>query len=112
MPRVGFELLAVFDWITLLSKVKESLTRDPTGLRSWTFFIARTEAIHGGWSQRDVKALLEERGVDVYGDMFAFDELCIQVPKQQAAFAERLMVDAGIAVKARSQGAPRRGRGV
>lgn len=108
-PRLSFEALSLFDWLTPLFKVGQSIKRDGLSLTSsWTFFVPNTKAVHLGWSQGYIIEMLRQNGIEVYGDMVSFGELSFRVPMNQAAQAEELMNEAGIPIKPRSQGAPRR----
>jgi hypothetical protein len=108
VPRIGFEVLSLFDWITPLFKAGSIFKNDPVaGLRSWCFFIPNTEAIHAGWDRPRVKSLLQYYGITVYGDMTSFSEQILYVPISQAAEAEGILKHYGVPIKPRSRNAPR-----
>lgn len=108
VPRIGCEILSLFDWITPLFKEAQTIKHDPTTLNSWTFFIPNTKAIHAGWSQSDIKRLLEAEGIEIYGDYVSFGELSFHVSISQAGRTEDILNKNTVPIKPRSQGAPRR----
>lgn len=109
VPRIGFEVLSLFDWITPVFKTGNVLRHDPTsGFRSWCFFIPNTRAIHAGWDIGRVKKLLQEHNIKVYGDMVNFFEQQFYVPIDQAAAAENILNQHGIPIMSRSRRAPKR----
>lgn len=107
VPRIGFEVLSLFDWVTPARKIWDVFKNDPAaGTRSWCFFIPNTQAIHAGWDLPRVKRLLQSHEIKVYGDMVSFFEQSLYVPIAQAAEAELILNQNGVPIKPRSRNAP------
>ena len=108
VPRIGFEFLSLFDWITPLLSIVDVFKQPHAGLHSWTFFIPNTRAIHAGWSERHIRQLLKENGYRAYGHLVNFGQYQFCVPIEDAADIELLLKTHGIPIAPRSQGAPRK----
>lgn len=107
--RKLFEALAIFGWPLPLFKIAEGIVRDPPFvLNSWTFYLPNDKSIRVGYSQRRVKELLRQNGIDVYSDIVNFGEIQFCVPLSQAAKAERILNGKRIPIQPRSRNAPRR----
>jgi len=51
-----------------------------------------------GWSKREVRQLLEQYRVDVWGDMYDGDIMFVSVPAAEARWAHQVLTTAGVPV--------------
>lgn len=108
VPRIGFQILALFDWISPLKAFVEDVREGgPLNLDAWTFFIPVTQSVHSGWSQRDIKKLLAKNDVRTWSHLTFIDEHSFTVSLKDAHFAEQILNAYGVPIAPRSQGAPR-----
>lgn len=104
-----FEFFAIFDWITPLASLVESIGNDPTLFQSnsWTFFIGYDEALGKGWNGFDIERLMTQHGIKSWGRQVVGGEFFFSVNLEQAQWAEYLLLKHNVPVHERSQSAPR-----
>ncbi|MCD6291808.1 MAG: hypothetical protein J7M34_15030 [Anaerolineae bacterium] len=59
---------------------------------SWTFYIP----YDAGWTGAEIEAILREKGIEISGRGIANNDIFFNVKKEQAEWAEYLMLKAGI----------------
>lgn len=104
-----FDFLSIFDWVTPTVGIIESLANDPTffGTNSWTFFVPYNDSLRNGWNAAHIRTLLEENGIKVWGKQISGGEFFFSVSRDQAQWAEYLLLRNNIPLHERSLGAPR-----
>ncbi len=103
-----FDFLSIFDWITPTLGFVEDFINDPTPLqtRSWTFFIPYDDALNAGWNGRDIEWLMKQYGIKTWGSQITNGDFFFCVSRNQAHWAEYLLLRNGIPVQEISLGAP------
>jgi hypothetical protein len=98
--RKIFEALSIFDWITPLVGIAETVYHDPTPLQSnsWTFFIPYDNALRAGWNERDIRGMLGQHGISSWGSQITNGELFFTVSREQAQNAEHYLRRNGIPI--------------
>ena len=85
------EFLANFDWISPLTALVETAIHG----HGWTFYLD----LDSEWTGARCEKLLRSKGVKVYGRCIANGDAFFQVPKEQAEYAEYLLLKAGAPLK-------------
>lgn len=98
------EIIAKLDWFERV----DAIARAVSGQRSHRFAVDRS----GGWSGQMVEDMLEAHGIRIWDRGFDHENLYFRVKKQQARWAEYLMIRNGVQVVSnlvdpRNAGAPR-----
>lgn len=104
-----FGFLSIFDCITPIIGFVEDFINDPTPLQtnSWTFFIPYDTALGNGWNAVDIEDLLDQHGIKHWGSQITNGDLFFSVKREQAAWAEYLLLRNRIPIQENSLGAPR-----
>lgn len=102
LPETVIDTLWYADWkgayetggaAGLLSEALNSLV----GYNTWTFFVPVSSASTGG----DIKRLLAQHGVEMWGYGFAHGELFFRVRKNKAAWAQYVLLKHGVPLQHR-----------
>lgn len=103
-----FEALSIFDWVTPAKGFVEDAINDPTlfQVNSWTFFIPYDASLEAGYNARMIERLMDRHSVKRWGSQITGGEFFFTVPKEQAQWAEYLMLQSGIPILPMSTGAP------
>ena len=91
MPDTTDRLLAAgatFDWISPLVSLVQDVTNGPGHI----FFVD----LYAGYSVNDIKGLLRDHGVKVWGDMVVDNMIAVTVHKKQAHRARYLLEREGV----------------
>jgi hypothetical protein len=106
--RSLFDFLSIFDWVTPSVGIVENIINDPTffGTNSWTFFVPYDASLKNGWNAAHIKKLLEENGIKTWGKQISGGEFFFSVSREQAQWAEYLLLRNNIPLHERSLGAP------
>lgn len=102
-------VVSIFDWITPLFGIVETVYNDPTPLQSnsWTFFIPyKTSLFSRGWNGRDIEKLLKQHGIKTWGAGFGEGEFFTTVSLDQAQYAEHILLRHRVPINERFVGAP------
>lgn len=105
-----FEFISIFDWITPTVGFIEDFINDPTllGSNSWTFFIPYDESLEAGWNAALIERLMKQHGIKTWGGQITGGEFFFSVKKEQAQWAEYLLLNNSVPISPLSQGAPNR----
>ena len=115
IPETIFQTFWNADWRSakrrglhgLLSESIASLL----GTNSWPFFVP----LNSGWNGADITRLLKRHGIRVWGYGFANGELFFRVRRSQAAWAQYVLLRAGVPLQHRlfskKTGLPQQGAG-
>ena len=103
-----FEILSIFDWITPSIGIIEDVINDPTPLQanSWTFFIPYKASVKQGWNAFDIEGLMSNYGIKTWGSQITNGEFFFKVKREQAQWAEYLLLSNGVPINERFLGAP------
>ena len=106
--RPLIEFLTIFDWITPTIGFIEDFINDPTLLQrnSWTFFIPYDNALNSGYNAVKIEELLKANGIKVWGSQITNGELFFSVKREQAHFAEYLLMKYQVPLHPRSLNPP------
>jgi hypothetical protein len=106
--RQFFEFLSIFDWITPTIGFVETFINDPTPLQtnSWTFFVPYDQSLQSGWNAMDIEQLLGQHGIKTWGGQITDGEFFLNVKREQAQWAEYLLLKNGVPLNERFLGAP------
>ena len=85
-------MLRTFDWITPLLATLGDIAHGWPFKRCHTFYVTDT----GDWTGHQVFRLLRRYGVRPWGGMVCMGELFFRVTGKQAAWAERVLLQAGV----------------
>ena len=89
-------VMSWFDWLALPRSILGDLTHpDPRG--AWPFFVQ----LDSGWSMPAINRLLAARGIATWGSGVANGELYFRVRRGQAAWAQYLLLKAGVPLQHR-----------
>lgn len=103
------EVVSVFDWISPLIGIAETIYNDPTPLQSnsWTFFVPyRRSLFSRGWSGSDIEKLLKQHDIKTWGSGFGEGEFFFTVGLEQAQLAEHILLKNHVPLNERFTGAP------
>lgn len=102
-------LFTVFDWVTPLIGIAETVYNDPTPLQSnsWTFFIPYKSSLFSrGWNGSDIEKLLDDHGIKHWSSGFGEGEFYLTVSLDQARWAEYTLLKYNVPINERFIGAP------
>ncbi len=108
LPETTIETLWHTDWSAAYRRnrvggLAAEAIRSLIGSNTWTFYVS----LDSGWSGREIERLLARYGIKLWGKGFAHGELFFRVRKDKAAWAQYLMLQAGIPLQHRLLGTPR-----
>lgn len=102
-------LFTIFDWVTPLVGIAETVYNDPTPLQSnsWTFFVPYKSSLFSrGWNGKDIEKLLDEHGIKHWSSGFGEGEFHLTVSLDQAQWAEYILLRNHVPLNERFIGAP------
>lgn len=107
--RGFFEFLSIFDWITPSVGFIQDIINDPTPLQSnsWTFFVPYEQSLGGGWNAVDIEKLMKQHGIHYWGSQFTNGEFFFSVKRDQAQWAEYILLKNNVPLNEEFIGAPR-----
>ncbi len=106
-----FEVLSIFDWVSptiAIGKTARHAVKKRSPFEQWTFYFPIGAAAKAGWSMYHIRKYLKENGVNIIAENSFFDEAALAVDLDDAAQAELLLDLAGVPMKEKGRGAPRR----
>ena len=95
-----FQIGSIFDWITPSVGFIQDFINDPTLFQSnsWTFFIPIDEMTSSGWSMFSAENLMDKYGIKHWGSQVTNGQLFFSVRKDQALWAEYILLKYGIPI--------------